>query len=157
MDLSGPLADRDGWKADRCSIDRSLGVVGTRSAMLLLREAYYGTTRFDDFTRRVGITEAVAAARLRELVAAGLLERRPYRVPGQRTRSEYVLTKAGVDLLPALLALWQWGDRHLAGDDGPSLLLRHTHCAAPLSVRVRCEAGHDVPLAEVTVRSAART
>ena len=54
-----------------CSIARALEVVGTRSAMLILREAYYGTTRFDDFARRVGITEAVAATRLRELATTG--------------------------------------------------------------------------------------
>ncbi len=152
MELTGPLADRDAWTAERCSIGRTFGVIGTRSAVLLMREAHYGTTRFDDFARRVGITDAVASARLKDLVEAGLLERRPYREPGRRTRSEYVLTRAGVDLLPVLLALWQWGDRYLADERGPALELRHSGCAAPLSVRVRCEEGHEVPLEEVTVR-----
>ncbi len=152
MTLEGVLADRGAWKAERCSIKRALDVVGTRSAVLLMREAYYGTTRFDDFADRVGITDAVASARLRELVDAGLLERRPYREPGKRTRHEYVLTDAGADLLPVLLALWQWGDKHLAGEEGPPLLLSHSSCAAPLTVQVRCEEGHEVPLEEVSVR-----
>src|SRR3954447_23758164 len=95
--LQGRLADRGGWRATRCSIDRALSVVGTRSALLLMREGFYGTRRFDDFADRVGITQAGAASRLRELVAAGLLERRPYREPGQRTRDEYVLTEMGRD------------------------------------------------------------
>src|SRR3954462_5285654 len=95
VQLQGPLANRGAWRATRCSIDRALNVVGTRSALLLMREAYYGTRRFDDFAERVGITEAVAASRLRELVDAGLLERRPYREAGQRTRHEYVLTPMG--------------------------------------------------------------
>jgi DNA-binding HxlR family transcriptional regulator len=149
--LQGPLADRGAWRATRCSIDRALTVVGTRSALLLMREAYYGTRRFDDFAERVGITEAVAANRLRELVAAGLLERRPYREPGQRTRHEYVLTAMGRDLAPAALALMQWGDKYLADSSGPPLALTHDGCGAPVHVEVRCEQGHEVPLRETSV------
>lgn len=59
----------------------------------MLREAFYGTRRFDELARRVGITDAAAATRLRQLVDRGLLERRPYREPGQRTRQEYRLTQ----------------------------------------------------------------
>jgi DNA-binding HxlR family transcriptional regulator len=99
----------------------------------------------------VGIAEAVAAKRLRELVDAGLLERQPYREPGQRTRHEYRLTAKGRDLVPAALALMQWGDRYLSDDDGGPLALRHTGCGSPVAVRVRCEAGHDVPLDELGV------
>lgn len=151
VQLQGRLADRGAWRATRCSIDKALGVVGTRSALLLMREAYYGTRRFDEFAERVGITEAVAAARLRELVAAGLLERRPYREPGQRTRHEYVLTPMGRDLAPAALALMQWGDRYLAGEQGPPLALTHAGCGAPVSVEVQCAGGHQVPLHEIAV------
>ena len=151
MTLAGVLADRSAWAARQCPIKHAFDVVGTRSAILLMREAFYGTTRFDDFARRVGITDAVASARLRELVDAGLLERRPYREPGQRTRYEYVLTPAGSDLLPVLLALWQWGDKHLLGEEGAALQLHHTDCSAPLTVQVRCTDGHEVPLGEVTV------
>src|SRR5271166_2042176 len=109
--LTGPLDPREGWRATACPIARAMEVVGTRSAFLLLREAFYGTTRFDDFAERVGISEPVAAARLRELVDDGLLAREPYREPGQRTRLAYRLTDKGAELLPVLLALMQWGDR----------------------------------------------
>jgi DNA-binding HxlR family transcriptional regulator len=149
--LAGPLADRNAWSAHgRCSIGRAMEVVGTRSAMLLMREAFYGTRRFDDFAGRVGITEAVAAKRLRELVDAGLLERTPYQEPGQRTRHEYRLTEMGRDLAPAALALMQWGDRYLA-DDGAPLTLRHADCGAVVEVQVRCTEGHEVPLGETRV------
>jgi DNA-binding HxlR family transcriptional regulator len=151
VQLQGALADRGTWKATRCSVDRALGVVGTRSALLLMREAYYGTRRFDDFAVRVGITEAVASARLRELVEAGLLTREPYQEPGQRTRHEYVLTEMGRDLAPAALALMQWGDRWLAGPEGPPLALTHAGCGASVAVEVRCTADHHVPLSEVAV------
>jgi len=150
--LTGPLADRDAWTAERCSIGRALEVVGTRSALLLMREAFYGTRRFDDFARRVGVTEAVAAKRLRELVDAGLLTRRPYREPGSRTRDEYVLTAMGRDLLPVALGLMQWGDRYLAGPAGPPLALHHRGCGATVHVEVGCECGHAVPLAQIDVR-----
>jgi DNA-binding HxlR family transcriptional regulator len=154
MHLEGTLADRDAWTADRCSVDRALSVIGTRTAMLVLREAAYGAHRFDEFARRVGVTDAVMAARLRQLTEHGLLRRRPYREPGQRTRFEYHLTEMGRDVLPALLALMQWGDRYLTGDDGPPLRVTHTDCGAPVETRVRCAEGHDVPTAEISVRRA---
>ncbi|WP_072803848.1 winged helix-turn-helix transcriptional regulator [Rhodococcoides yunnanense] len=133
MRLKGVLADRSAWKATRCSIDRAMGVIGTRSAVLILREAFYGTTRFDDFAERVGITEAVAAARLKDLTAAGVFEKSPYREPGQRTRYEYLLTEMGNDLLPIVLGLMQWGDKYLQDDGGP---LRVTADREPARVDV---------------------
>lgn len=140
--LTGTLEPRGAWKADRCSIAKAVEVLSTRSAFLILREAFYGTTRFDDFAERVGITDAVAAARLRELVEEGLLEREPYREPGQRTRHHYRLTAKGADLFPALVALKQWGDRWL--NDGGRVELLHRDCGARVGVEVRCEAGHEV-------------
>jgi DNA-binding HxlR family transcriptional regulator len=151
--LEDKLADRDSWTAERCSIGRAIEVVGTRSALLLMREAYYGARRFEQFARRVGISDAVAAVRLRELVQAGLLVREPYREPGKRTREEYVLTKMGRDLLPALLALMQWGDRYLAGPQGPPVEIHHAGCGAQVHVEVRCDAGHKVALEELSVRT----
>ena len=116
--FTGALEPRSGWKAERCTIAKALEVVSTRSALLIMREAFYGTTRFDDFAERVGISEPVAAARLRELVEEGLLEREDYREPGQRTRQQYRLTPKGADLFPVLVALMQWGDRWAPHPDG---------------------------------------
>ena len=152
--LDGPLAERSSWHADRCPIAKSLEVVGTRSAMLIMREAYYGTTRFDDFARRVGVTEAVTAARLRELTSAGLLARLPYQEPGQRTRHEYRLTDMGRDLAPAVLALFEWGSTYLSGGHAP-LSLRHTDCGEDIHVETRCGAGHQVDLPDMTLARAA--
>jgi len=120
-----------------------MAVIGTKSAMLILREAYYGTTRFDDFARRVGITKAATSARLAELVDAGLLARRPYQEPGQRVRDEYVLTEAGTDLMPVVWSMFEWGRRHL-GDD-TRLRLTHLDCGADATVEIRCADGHPVP------------
>ncbi len=142
VQMTGSLDPRSGWKADRCSMARALEVVSARSAFLIMREAFYGTTRFDDFAERVGITDAVAAARLRELVDDGLLEREPYREPGQRTRYQYRLTEKGADLFPVLVALLQWGDRWL--NDGGRVELRHSACGARAGVEIRCAEGHVV-------------
>jgi DNA-binding HxlR family transcriptional regulator len=141
--MTGSLEPRGGWTADRCTIAKALDIVSTRSAFLILREAFYGTTRFDDFAQRAGISEPVTAARLRELVDDGLLEREDYQDPGQRTRQRYQLTDKGTDLFPALAALMQWGDRWLDERDGP-LELRHRDCGEPVTVQLRCAAGHHV-------------
>jgi DNA-binding HxlR family transcriptional regulator len=141
--LTGTLEPREAWTAERCTIAKALDVLSTRSAFLILREAFYGTSRFDDFAQRVGISEPVAAARLRELVEEGLLEREDYREPGQRTRQRYRLTDKGTDLLPALAALMQWGDRWLDDRGGP-VELRHRACGEPVTVELRCAAGHSV-------------
>jgi DNA-binding HxlR family transcriptional regulator len=156
MKLDGPLANRDAWQATRCSVDLALTVVGTRSAMLLLREAFYGTTRFHDFAERVGITDAAAAGRLRELVDVGVFEKRPYREDGQRTRHEYHLTDMGRALLPAVLALMQWGDTYLQDDGGP-LRVVEDGTGAPVRVRVCAPDGTEVPLNELRVRPTRRT
>jgi len=121
--------------------------------MLLMREAYYGTTRFDDFAARVGITEAVAAARLRELTEGGLLRREPYRDPGQRTRHEYRLTPMGRDFAVVVLGLFEWGSKYLFadGDGAAPVRLRHTDCGTPVHVALTCDHGEDVSLNEITV------
>lgn len=152
--LQGALADRDTWSAvGRCPIELTMGLVGTRSAMLILREAYYGTTRFDDFARRVGITKAATSARLSELVDAGLLTKRPYREPGQRSRDEYVLTESGTDFMPVVWAMFEWGRKHIKDS---RLRLTHLDCGAPATVTIRCADGHDVPPEELGVRHVPR-
>lgn len=149
--LQGALADRDSWSAvGECAIEKTMSVVGTKSAMLLMREAYYGTTRFDDFARRVGITKAATSARLAELVELGLLQRRPYREPGQRGRDEYVLTAAGIEFMPVVWAMFQWGQRHLPGRH--RLRLTHLGCGADAEVEMRCNKGHLVPADELGMR-----
>jgi DNA-binding HxlR family transcriptional regulator len=146
--MSGRLDPRGSWTADRCTIARTLDVITTRSAFLLLREAFYGTTRFDDFATRAGLSEPVTASRLRELVTNGLLEREDYREPGQRTRQRYRLTEKGAGLFPALAALMQWGDRWLDERGGP-VELRHRECGQPVAVELRCAAGHEVSPGEL--------
>ncbi|MFJ9968907.1 winged helix-turn-helix transcriptional regulator [Streptomyces avermitilis] len=150
---TGEFADRDAFTAAGwCAMERSLEVIGTRSAMMLVREAFYGGRRFDDLVRRTGLAETVAAKRLRQLVADGLMERRPYREPGARTRHEYVLTERGQALFPLFVALMRWGQ--MAEGDQGGVELVHAGCGAPLIPAVRCEAGHDVSIGKTEARLA---
>ena len=150
--LQGVLADREKWSAvGECAIEKTMAVLGTKSAMLILREAYYGTTRFDDFARRVGITKAATSARLAELVDLGLFTRQPYQEPGQRSRDEYVLTEAG-GLHAGGLGDVRVGPTHLPGQN--RLRLTHLGCGAEASVEIRCAEGHQVPPDELGMRLA---
>jgi DNA-binding HxlR family transcriptional regulator len=145
LSLAGPLEPRSDWTANSCPIASTMEVVGTRSAFLLLREAFYGTLRFDQLADRVGISQPVAASRLRELVAEGLLERRPYQEPGQRTRMEYHLTEKGTEFFPVLAAMMEWGDKWVR----PSPVgLRHRSCGQAVHTELRCGDGHTVTLGE---------
>ena len=150
LDVDRRMRGRRGPAPD-CSLDRALGVVGTRSAMLLMREVFYGVSRFEALTARVGISEPVAAARLKELVAEGLLAREPYREPGQRTRQAYRLTDKGAELLPAIVALLQWGDRWAPAPGGGPVELTHLGCGQPVRAELRCAAGHAVGAQEIHV------
>jgi DNA-binding HxlR family transcriptional regulator len=152
--MAGRLEPRGAWKAERCSIAAALEVVSTRSSFLILREAFYGTTRFDDFAERVGISDPVAAARLRELVEEGLLERADYREPGQRTRQSYGLTPKGAELFPALAALQQWGDHWLNTNSGVEL--RHRGCGKHVGVQLRCADDHLVGVDELELATRGR-
>ncbi len=128
-----------------------MDIVGSRSTILIMREALFGTRRFDDFVRRVGVGEPAMAARLKELVTAGVLERIPYREPGQRTRHEYQLTRKGRELLPVITALRTWGDTWAADDAGPSILATHRDCGHQVRTTLRCAAGHDVDDADIDI------
>src|ERR1700743_2695539 len=146
--LTGVLDPREGWKAERCTIAKAVEGLSTRPGFLIMREAFYGTTRFDDFAERVGLSEPATAARLRELIDEGLLEREDYREPGQRTRQQYRLTEMGADLFPVLAALMQWGDRWLDDRGGPVQYL-HRDCGEPVTLALRCAVGHEVSSEEL--------
>ncbi len=93
-----------------CSIARSLETIGERWTLLILRDAFLGTRRFDDFQKSLGIARNVLTVRLKSLVDAGMLERRRYQE--RPDRYEYRLTEKGIDLWPVLFTLMKFGDKH---------------------------------------------
>lgn len=138
------LPDPVALEAASCSVQRTLEVIGERWTLLVLRGCFYGVRRFADFQRRLDIARDVLSVRLRRLVARGILVRVPYREEGRRERCEYRLTPAGRDLYPVLVALMQWGDRHLERPPGPTVALRHKEgaCGAAVRVELVCAHGH---------------
>jgi DNA-binding HxlR family transcriptional regulator len=134
--------ERFRYSSENCSIARTLELVGDRWTLLVLREAYYGVRRFDDFVRALGCPRDVLSARLKSLVSDGVLAREPYREPGRRERSEYRLTEKGGELFPVLLALMHWGDRWAADSAGAAVEVHHRECGAPVSLTMTCEQGH---------------
>lgn len=125
-----------------CPVKRTLDIVGEKWSLLLIREAINGVRRFDDFRDHLGVSEAVLADRLRKLVAAEILETRPYQPAGGRTRNEYALTEKGWDTWPIIVSLMQWGDKYTADPEGPFLNVRHADCGAPVRVVVECSDDH---------------
>lgn len=105
-----------------CSIARAMEAVGDRWSILLLREAYYGVKRFDEFQYYIGIAPNILSTRLKKLVDAGIMNRVP--LPEHAGRYEYVLTGKGRDFFPTYLALKKWGDDWLAEPEGPQVVFK---------------------------------
>lgn len=129
-----------------CSIARSLGVLGERWTMLILRDALLGSTRFAEFQRSLGIAPDVLTDRLNTLVEYGVMTRVPYQEPSARSRFEYHLTPAGRELQLVLTALQQWGDEHLPRPEGPSLLRRRKGTKRSVHVGLIDDRGAEVEL-----------
>src|SRR6201996_9454045 len=106
----------------QCSMARAMAVVGDRWSILILREAYYGIKRFDEFEYFIGVAPNILSSRLKRFVDAGIMRRVP--LPEHSTRYEYVLTEKGRDFFPAYLALKRWGDDWLSEPAGPQVVFR---------------------------------
>ena len=117
-----------------CSVAGALEIVGEWWTFLVLRDAFLGVRRFEDFQRRLGIARNVLTARLQTLVGHGILERRLYQERPERY--EYRLTDKGLELHPILVSLMQWGDKWTGVADSPPMELIHKGCghrSAPAS------------------------
>src|SRR4051812_38885984 len=123
------------YESQRCSVARTLELVGERWTLLIVRDAFLGVRRFGDFADRLGIARNVLQDRLERLVEAGVLVKVPYQ--GPRLRHESRLTDMGRALWPSIAALLQFGDRPLA-DDGPPMLLLHRGCGGEQDERRMC-------------------
>jgi DNA-binding HxlR family transcriptional regulator len=132
------MALRQDWSAHPCPIARSLDVIGDPWIVLILREAFTGTRRFDAFRDRLAIADNILSNRLQKMVDGGLLERAVYRGE-QRTHHEYVLTAAAQELLPLLHTLAIWGERHTpAPKRSAHMTIRHTGCGAVTTQSETC-------------------
>jgi len=145
-------------KDARCSIARSLEVLGERWTLLIVREAFWGRTRFSEFRTSLGIAPDVLTDRLTTLVEHGVMERRAYRAEGSRERYEYVLTPAGEELRYVLGALTAWGDQYRPTPAGPATRFVEEPTGAPVQLRFVSSDGRLVdPETVVAVRNQAAT
>jgi DNA-binding HxlR family transcriptional regulator len=119
-----------------CSIARTADLLGDRWTPLVLREVFYGVHRFDEFQRTLGIARNTLTDRLHRLVDDGLLAKQPYQT--DPVRHDYVLTEQGSDFWGVLMAMSRWGDRWLAGEDGPPIVVHHTACGHDTHAEVVC-------------------
>jgi DNA-binding HxlR family transcriptional regulator len=134
----------------QCTISRPAALLGERWTLLLLRQVFLGTRRFEDFQTTMDISRSVLTERLAELVDEGVLRRVAYK--DARTRYEYRLTDKGRALYPVMMALRDWGSQWMPPVDGPSFELRHHDCGGEVRAKVECtECGAELTARDVRV------
>ncbi|GHF00380.1 putative transcriptional regulator [Streptomyces longispororuber] len=152
MEFEERLRDRDAWSiGDGCSAERVLNLLSTKTVFLIVRECFYGTTRFEDFVTRIGTSAPAVSRALKQLESAHVVARAPYQEPGRRAREEYRLTAAGEDLLPVFLSLMQWGDKYLQGGR-PPLSFVETATGRAVRVRVTADPAPETPSTDMEIR-----
>ena len=140
--------ERTSFAEMNCSIARTLEIVGEWWTPLILRDAFLGLSRFEEFQGSLGIARNVLTKRLATLVQEGIMERQRYQEHPERF--EYRLTEAGRDLFPVVVSLLQWGDRWTSGEAGPPLLLVHERCGQPGGAMLVCShCGEEITVGNV--------
>src|SRR5262245_45942601 len=119
-----------------CSISRTLEVVGERWTLLIVRDVFFGLRRFSDLQTSLGVARNVLTERLNRLVDDGIVERVSYQK--HPVRYEYHLTLKGYDLLPVLVSLMRWGDKHIASAEGVPRIVRHLDCGGDAMQHLTC-------------------
>lgn len=138
---------------NRCGMARAALLLGDKWTLLVVREALYGVTRFDEMQANLNVPRTVLSNRLKRLVSAGVLKKRLYKAPGARSRYRYVLTPMGMDLALPLIALMQWGEKHLPEDDNaPAAAIVERATGAPLRVGLARRDGKPVALGDAHFR-----
>jgi DNA-binding HxlR family transcriptional regulator len=145
------VVERKSFAEMHCSVAQCLEVVGEWWSMLILRDAFLGVTRFDQFHERLGISRNILNQRLGHLVEAGVLVKVPY--SDHPPRYDYRLTDKGRDLWPVLTTMRQWGDKH-AAPDGPPLEVMHKGCGEISDAVLTCSSCGE-PISAREVRAAA--
>jgi len=131
-----------------CSVARALSIVGDRWTLLILRDSFMGTKRFDKFQKQIGLSRHRLTDRLNKLVEHEILKKVPYQE--KPVRYEYKLTRKGVELYPVLMTLAKWGDKWMDGGEGPPMEYLHTQCQHKMSVDLCCsECGEAINPKEV--------
>ncbi|KZS83937.1 hypothetical protein B4U45_25840 [Mycobacterium persicum] len=133
------------YQGQDCALARALAILGERWTLLIIRDAFHGLTRYDEFLRSLGLATNILSARLQKLLEHGVLER-------TGPRGSYHLTQKGRDLFPVVLTLMAWADRYEQGPAGPEVAILHTGCDQPAGGGLRCEhCGDPITLRDLRV------
>jgi DNA-binding HxlR family transcriptional regulator len=133
------------YAGQSCAFARALDILGERWTLLIVRDAFHGLTRYDEFLRSLGLATNILRTRLRKLVEHGVLEQ-------TGSRGSYHLTQKGRDLFPVMLTLMAWADRHEPGPGGPEVLIQHTSCGHEAGGSLRCvHCGAPIGLSDLRV------
>lgn len=136
---------------EQCPLVLAAELVADRWTMLILREAFYGVSRYDDMLADLKAPRSMLTDRLGKMVERGLLTRKAYKEPGDRERNAYVLTSMGQDLATSLVALTQWGEAHLLEGPAPVGVV-HRATGIPISAALVDRSGNKIPTQEAELR-----
>jgi len=139
---------RTSFASMNCSFARAIDVVGDPWALLILRECFLGVSRFEGFMQSLGVARNVLTDRLRALVEHGVLEQMP--LEGHTRHQGYRLTEKGQALLPAMVALMQWGDAWISGEGAEPILALGPDGAPLAPVTLRRAGGKPVSAEQVS-------
>ena len=132
------------YGAENCPIKKTLEIIGEKWTLLILREIFYGSSRFEDLLRGTGCARNLLSARLATLVQHQILIKTAYREEGTRERFDYHLSEKGKALFKVLVSLMQWGNEWTGNADEPAMTLRHRGCKANACVKLVCAHGHEL-------------
>ena len=136
------------YAGQSCALARALEILGERWTLLIVRDAFHGLTRYDEFLSSLGLATNMLSTRLQKLVEHGVLER-------AGSRGSYHLTQKGRDLFPVILTLMAWADRYEPGPDGPEVLIQHMSCGHEAGGSLQCEhCGDPITLSDLQVMPA---
>jgi DNA-binding HxlR family transcriptional regulator len=145
------MVKRTRFEEADCPVARSLDVIGDWWSLLIVRDAFDGVRRFSQFQKELGVSKGILAARLRNLVARGVLETAPASDGGGF--HDYTLTEKGRDLFQVIVALRQWGEDHCCAPGEPHSTLVENDTGKPVGrLALRSRAGRPLTSADTTVR-----
>ncbi len=142
---------RVSFESMNCSLARSLEVFGEWWSLLIIREAMWGSSRFDEFQKRLGIARNILSVRLKHLEEHGIFER----VQSEENAriSDYKLTEKGRDLFTAVVAIMQWGDKWVhTNTDAPIIFIDRKEGKEIVPIRVQGPSGNHLSLSDIDIR-----
>jgi DNA-binding HxlR family transcriptional regulator len=145
------MAKKSPVSMDNCGMAMAIDILGDRWSLLILRAALYGVTRFDDIRTDINIPKSVLSQRLAHLVRKGILMKMPYQEEGSRRRFSYEPTEVGKEFTLPLLAIMQWGDRHVRQGDAP-ITLTDRATGQEVNVELARKYGGSIPVSKMRLR-----